>query len=79
MAWAKGLGLGKAKGGKDTKWMVVVDGQAEALSVSEIKRLQPTIETIGVPRKGGGQPRQKSCSDPLGQRRLKGDIELICP
>jgi len=41
-----------------------------------------------VPRKGGGWPWQNSVriiadkgydSDPLGQRRLKGGIELICP
>ena len=74
--------------------MVVVDGQAvpigadlDSASASEIKRLQPTIEKIGVPRKGGGRPQQNPVrivtdkgydSDPLGQRRLKGDIELIC-
>jgi len=75
--------------------MVVVDGQAvpigadlDSASASEIKRLEPTIEKIAVPRKGGGRPRQNPVriiadkgydSDPLGQRRLKGGIELICP
>ena len=75
--------------------MVVVDGQAVPIGAdldsawpSEIKRLQPTIEKIAVPRKGGGRPRQNPVriiadkgydSDPLGQRRLKGGIELICP
>ncbi|MDP6961262.1 MAG: hypothetical protein QF595_07050 [Dehalococcoidia bacterium] len=74
---------------------VVVDGQAvpigadlDSASASEIKRLQSTIENISVLRKGGGRPRQnpvriiadKGCdSDPLGQKRLKGGIELICP
>jgi len=41
-----------------------------------------------VPRKGGGRPRQNPVriiankgydSDLLGQKRLKGGIELICP
>jgi len=75
-------------------WMVVVDGQAvligadpDSASASEIKRLQPTLEKIAVPRQGGGRPRQNPVriiadkgydSDPLGQRRLKGGIELIC-
>ncbi len=75
-------------------WMVVVDGQAvpigahlDSASASEIKLLEATIEKIARPRKGGGRPRQNpvriiadkgSDSDPLGQRRLKGGIELIC-
>ena len=74
--------------------MVVVDSQAvpigadlDSASASEIKLLQPTIEKIAVPRKGGGRPRQNPVciivdkgydSDLLGQRRLKGGIELIC-
>ena len=74
--------------------MVVVDGQAipigadlDSASASEIKRQQPTIEKIAMPRKGAGRSRQNPVriiadkgydSDPLGQRRLKGDIELIC-
>ena len=41
-----------------------------------------------MPRKGAGRPRQNPVriiadkgndGDPLGQRRLKGGIELICP
>ncbi len=75
--------------------MVVVDGQTvpigadlDSASASEIKLLEATIEQIAVPRKGGGRPRQNPVriiadkgydSDPLGQRRLKGGIELICP
>ena len=74
--------------------MVVVDGQAvpigtdlDSASASEIKLLEATIEKIAVPRKGTGRPRQNPVriiankgydSDPLGQKRLKGGIELIC-
>ncbi|MDP6596149.1 MAG: transposase [Candidatus Poribacteria bacterium] len=75
--------------------MVVVDGQGfpidadlDSASAGEIKRLEATIEKVTVPRKGTGRPRQNPVriiadkgydSDPLGQRRLKGGIELICP
>ena len=75
--------------------MAVVDGQAvpigadlDSASASEIKLLEATIEKIAGPRKGGGRSRQNPVriiadkgyeSDPLGQRRLKGDIELVCP
>ena len=45
--------------------MVVVDGAGVPISAdlnsaspSEIKRLEPTIEKISVPRKGGGQPQK---------------------
>ena len=64
--------------------MVVVDGQGvpigadlDSASPSEIKLLQPTIEKIAVPRKGGGRPRQNPVriiadkgynSDPLRER-----------
>ena len=76
------------------EWMVVVDGQGfpidanlDSASASEIKRLEATIEKVAVPRKGTGRPRQNPVriiankgydSDPLGQRRLKGGIKLIC-
>ena len=59
----RGSGLGKTKGGKGSKWVMIIDGQAvpigadlDSASESEIKikRLQPTIEKIAVPRKGGG-------------------------
>ena len=55
---------------------------------SEIKLLEPTIEKIAVLRKSRGRPRQNPVriiadkgydSDPLGERLLKGGIELICP
>jgi len=50
--------------------------------------LEPTLETIAVPRNGPGRPRtkperviyDKACdSDPLRQRLAKRGIELICP
>ncbi|MAE18061.1 hypothetical protein CMK12_03815 [Candidatus Poribacteria bacterium] len=93
--WQFGLGKKGSMRWKEQRrqgWMVVVDGQAapigaapDSASASEIKRLQPTLEKIAVPRQGGGRPRQNPVriitdkgydSDPLGQRRLKGGIEL---
>ena len=75
--------------------MVVVDGQGvpigahlDSASPSEIKLLEPTIEKIAVLRKSRGRPRQNPVriiadkgydSDLLGERLLKGGIELICP
>jgi transposase len=74
---------------------VVVDGQGVPLgnllasaSPAEVTRLEPTLETIAVPRNGPGRPRQKperviydkACdSDPLRQRLAKRGIALICP
>ena len=75
--------------------MVVVDGQRVLIGAdldsawpSEIKLLEPTIEKIAVLRKSRGRPRQNPVriiadkgydSDLLGERLLKGGIELICP
>ena len=75
--------------------MVVVDGQGiplgnllDAASPAEVTLLEPTLETIAVPRHGPGRPRKKperviydkACdSDPLRQRLAKRGIELICP
>ena len=75
--------------------MVVVDDQGIPIGAdldsawpSEIKRLEPTMEKIAMPRKGDGRPRKNPVriiadkgydSDPLGERLLKGGIELICP
>ena len=72
-----------------------VDGEGVPIGVhlgsawpSEIKRLEPTMEKIAVPRKGSGRPRKNPVriiadkgydSDPLGERLLKRGIELICP
>jgi transposase len=87
--------VGKTKRGKGTKWMVVVDGQGiplgnllDSASPAEVTWLEPTLETIAVPRSGPGRPRQNperviydnACdSDPLRQRLARRGIELICP
>ena len=75
--------------------MVVGDGQGVPIGAhldsawpSEIKLLEPTIEKIAVPSKSRGRPRQNPVriiadegydSELLGERLLKGGIELICP
>jgi transposase len=75
--------------------MVVVDGQGvpmgnllDSASAAEVTLLEPTLDTIAVPRQGAGRPRKKpkrviydkACdSDPLRQRLAKRGIELICP
>jgi len=50
--------------------------------------LEPTLETIAVPRSGSGRPRKNPRriiadkgydSDPLRERLLRRGIELICP
>ena len=88
-------GVGKTQRGKGTKWMVGVDGQGiplgnllDAASPAEVSLLEPTLDTMAVPRHGPGRPRKKparvlydkACnSDPLRQRLAKRGIELICP
>lgn len=90
-----GLGVGKTKRGKGTKWMVVVDGQGvplgihlDAASPAEVKLLEPTLAKIAVPRAGRGRPRQKPQrliadkaydSDPLRFRLKRRGIQLIVP
>lgn len=90
-----GLGVGKTKRGKGTKWMVVVDGQGVPLGIhlesacpAEVKLLEPTLAKIAVPRAGRGRPRQKPQrliadkaydSDPLRFRLKHRGIELIVP
>jgi Transposase DDE domain len=75
--------------------MVVVDGQGvpvgnllASASPAEVTRLEPTLETVAVPRNGPGRPRKnpkrviydKACdSDPLRKRLARCGIELICP
>src|SRR5579863_7023282 len=62
-----GLGVGKTKRGKGTKWMVVVDGTGlplgnhlHAASPSEVRLAEATLATIQVGRRGqAGRPRQK--------------------
>ena len=83
--------MGKTKRGKGTKWMVVVDGQGiplgnllESASPAEVTLLEPTLDTIAVPRSGPGRPRKnpkrviydKACdSDPLRKRLARRGIE----
>lgn len=70
----RGAGIGKAKRGKGTKWMVVVDGQGIPLgkhlgsaSPAEVKLAEITLASISVPnRSRRGRPRQKP-------QRLIGD------
>jgi len=52
--------------GKGSKWMVVVDGQGIPLGIhvtsarpAEVKLVDATLNTIRVPRRGPGRPRQK--------------------
>ena len=75
--------------------MVVVDGQGiplgnllDSASPAEVTLLEPTLDTIAVPRNGPGRPRKsperviydKACdSDALRQRLTKRGMELICP
>jgi transposase len=75
--------------------MMVVDGQGIPLgyllasaSPAEVTLLEPTLDTIAVPRQGLGQPRKnpervisdKACdADPLRKRLARRGIELICP
>jgi transposase len=75
--------------------MVVVDGQGmplgnllDSASPAEVTLLEPTLDTIAVPRISPGRPRKKperviydkACdADPLRQRLAKRGIELICP
>lgn len=61
----RGLGVGKTKRGKGTKWMVVADGQGIPLGIRltsaspvEVTLLEPTLENVCMPRIGG-DPRRK--------------------
>jgi transposase len=75
--------------------MVVVDGQGvpvgnlfASASPAEVTLLEPTLETVAVPRNGPGRPRknpkraidEKACdADPLRKRLARRGIELLCP
>jgi transposase len=75
--------------------MVVVDGKGVPLGVSlasaspaEVTLLEPTLQTISVPRGGPGRPRSKPKrviadkaydSDPHRRRLARRGIELIAP
>ena len=87
--------MGKTTRGQGTTWMVVVDGQGlpvgnlvASASPAAVKRLEPTLETVAVPRNGPGRPRkrpervmyEKACdSEPLRQRLARRGLELSCP
>ena len=87
--------MGKTERGKGTKWMVVVDGHGmplgnllDSASPAEVKLVEPTLETIAVPRGGRGRPRKRperllydkaGDADDLRQRLSRRGIELICP
>ena len=60
----------------------------DSASPAEVKLIEPTLETIAVPRRGRGRPRKrpkrliydKACdSDALRKRLARRGIELICP
>jgi transposase len=75
--------------------MVVVDGQGvplgnllESASPAEVKRLEPTLDTMAVPRHDPGRPRKRPArviddkawdSDPLRKRLARRGIDLIGP
>lgn len=60
----------------------------DSASPAEVTLLEPTLETIAVPRLGPGRPRKnpkrviydKACdADPLRKRLARRGIDLICP
>ena len=89
-----GSAVGKAKRGKGTKWLVVVDGgclplgaRLESASPGEDTLAEATLAEVKVPRPRG-RPRQKQKrviadraydSDPLRERLRKRGIDLIVP
>ena len=91
----RGSDVGKTKRGKGSKWMVVVDGagvpwgiHVTSASPSEVTLIDPTLNTIRVPRSGAGRPRQKPPrligdrgydSDPARERLDKRGITFIVP
>jgi transposase len=90
-----GSDVGKTKRGKGSKWMVVVDGQGIPLGIhvtsaspAEVTLVEPTLDTIRVPRAARGRPRQKPPrligdrgydSDPLRARLGHRGITVIVP
>src|SRR3974377_2563666 len=90
----RGSAVGKTKGGKGTKWMVLVDGEGlplgvrlESASPAEVTLAEATLAEVRVPQRRG-RPRQKPKrviadraydSDRLRERLQKRGIELIAP
>ena len=67
---------------------VPLGGCLASASPAEVTLLEPTLETIAVPRRGRGRPRKNPRriiadkgydSDPLRERLKRRGIELICP
>jgi hypothetical protein len=61
-----GAAVGKTKRGKGTKLMLVVDGNGlpigfllASASPHEVKLAVPTLQTVSVPRRRGGRPKQR--------------------
>jgi len=90
-----GAKVGKTNRGKGSKWMVVVDGSGvplgggiESATPAEVTLLEDVLDTIRVPRAGGGRPKKKPkrliadkayFSAPLRDRLAEKGIELIVP
>jgi transposase len=90
-----GSEIGRTPRGKGSKWMVVVDGQGIPLGIhvtsarpAEVKLVDATLNTIRVPRRGPGRPRQKPTrliadrgydSDPLRDALSRRGITPIIP
>lgn len=90
-----GSEIGRTPRGKGSKWMVVVDGQGIPLGIhvtsarpAEVKLVDATLNTIRVPRRGPGRPRQKPPrliadrgydSDPLRDSLSRRGITPIIP
>jgi len=58
--------VGRTKRGKGTKVMLVVEGNGLPIGFClgsanrhEVKLTVPTLETVRVPRRGGGRPKQR--------------------
>ena len=91
----KGLGVGKTKRDKGSKWMVLVDSQGVPLgstitsaSPHEVTLVDKVLAQIKVPRNGSGRPKCRPKrligdraydSDALRKNLQDRKIELICP
>jgi transposase len=91
----KSASVGKAKRGKRTKLLVVVDGQCiplgshtDSASPAEIMLLEKVLATVRVPKRGAGRPRTRPKrvigdkeynSDPARERLRRRGISLLAP
>jgi transposase len=82
-----GLGVGKTKRGKGTKWMVVVDGEGIPLgshltsaSPAEVTLVAPVIERLLLPYRPWRLVADRAYdSDPLRRWLAAQHMELVCP